>query len=80
MLLPLLGKTRASIIVLLTFILSVQILYFAYTLGELYIQMDVFRHLREIVLPVILAEAPLSSLWSNHHPIPVLRSIQILNI
>jgi len=80
MLLPLLGKTRTSLIVLLGIALGAHAVYFAHAAAELYIQMDVFRHLRDIVLPVMEGSAPLSSLWSNHHPIPILHLIQIVNL
>lgn len=45
-----------------------------------HIQADVFRHLREIVLPFLDGREGLSILWSNHHPAPLLHLIQIANL
>lgn len=61
-------------------LLSLNALAFIVFAVSPHIQADVFRHLREIVLPFIDGRKGLSILWSNHHPSPLLHLIQIANL
>ena len=55
-------------------------LAFIYSHTEPNIRNDVWRHLTNIVIPLLEGEQGLSILWSNHHPAPLLHIIQIVNL
>lgn len=62
------------------FLLACNALAFIYAATAPQIRSDVYRHLEEIVLPLIQGQAGLSILWTNHHPSPLLHLIQLANL
>jgi hypothetical protein len=61
-------------------LLALNALFFIVAAASPHVLSDVWRHLREIVIPFLEGTEGLSILWSNHHASPVLHILQIINI
>lgn len=61
-------------------LLAINALAFVYNVAAPHIRADIFRHLQDIILPVLQGKEGVSALWTNHHPAPLLHLIQIVNL
>lgn len=76
-----LSRENWSVLVWTCFVLlSLNVLAVIFLAAAPYIQADVFRHLKEVVLPFLNGQEGFFILWSNHHPVPLLHLIQIFNL
>jgi hypothetical protein len=74
-------STRLSFLTWACFaLLAINALAFVNYVAAPHIRADIFRHLLDIVLPFLQGKEDASVLWTNHHPVPLLHLLQIVNL